>query len=112
MDDAETAVICFGGTARAVMDAVIQARAEGKKVGMFRPITVWPFPEKLLLKRLPQLKNILMVEHNHGQMLLEVQRTVAREVPVHFLGCIDGTVISPGDILAKLHEMEGSQNAQ
>ena len=112
MEDAETAVICFGGTARAVMDAVIQARAEGKKVGMFRPVTVWPFPEKLLLKRLPQLKNILMVEHNHGQMLLEVQRTVGREVPVSFLGCIDGTVISPDDILAKLHEMEVSQNAQ
>lgn len=112
MEDAETAVICFGGTARAVMDAVIEARAEGKKVGMFRPITVWPFPEKLLMKRLPQLKNILMVEHNHGQMLLEVQRTVAREVPVHFLGRIDGTVISPEDILAKLHEMEDSQNAK
>ena len=108
MDDAETAVICFGGTARAVMDAVMQARAEGKKVGMFRPITVWPFPEKLLLKRLPQLKNILMVEHNHGQMLLEVQRTVGRDVPVYFLGRIDGTVISPDDILAKLHEMEVS----
>ena len=108
MEDAETAVICFGGTARAVMDAVIQARAAGKKVGMFRPITVWPFPEKLLLKRLPQLKNILMVEHNHGQMLLEVQRTVGRDVPVHFLGRIDGTVISPDDILAKLHEMEVS----
>lgn len=112
MEDAETAVICFGGTARAVMDAVIQARAEGKKVGMFRPVTVWPFPEKLLLKRLPQLKNILMVEHNHGQMLLEVQRTVGREVPVSFLGCIDGTVISPDAILAKLHEMEDKQNAQ
>jgi 2-oxoglutarate ferredoxin oxidoreductase subunit alpha len=112
MEDAETAVICFGGTARAVMDAVIQARAEGKKIGMFRPITVWPFPEKLLLKRLPQLKNILMVEHNHGQMLLEVQRTVGREVPVSFLGCIDGTVISPDAILAKLHEMEDKQNAQ
>ena len=108
MEDAETAVICFGGTARAVMDAVIQARAEGKKIGMFRPITVWPFPEKLLLKRLPQLKNLLMVEHNHGQMLLEVQRTVGRDVPVHFLGRIDGTVISPDDILAKLHEMEVS----
>ena len=108
MEDAETAVICFGGTARAVMDAVIQARAEGKKIGMFRPITVWPFPEKLLLKRLPQLKNLLMVEHNHGQMLLEVQRTVGRDVPVYFLGRIDGTVISPDDILAKLHEMEVS----
>ena len=112
MDDAETAVVCFGGTTRAVMDAVMKARSEGSKVGMFRPITVWPFPEKLLQKRLPQLKNILMVEHNHGQMLLEVQRAVGREVPVDFLGRIDGTVISPDDILTKLHEMEETQNAK
>ena len=104
MDDAETAVVCFGGTTRAVMDAVLAARAEGRKVGMFRPVTVWPFPEKQLKARLPQLKKILMVEHNHGQMLLEVQRTVAGALSVDFLGRIDGTVISPDDILAKLRE--------
>ena len=112
MDDAETAVVCFGGTARAAMDAVNAARAEGKKVGLFRPITVWPFPEKQLLARLPQLKNILMVEHNHGQMLLEVQRVTRCEKPVHFLGRVDGTVISPSDILAKLNEMEGVHHAK
>ena len=112
MDDAETAVVCFGGTARAVMDAVLEARAAGRKVGMFRPITVWPFPEKLLKARLPQLKSILMVEHNHGQMLLEVQRTIAGALPVGFLGRVDGTVISPADILAKLEEMEGNSHAK
>ena len=107
MDDAETAVVCFGGTARAVMSAVLEAREAGQKVGMFRPITVWPFPEKQLKARLPQLKRILMVEHNHGQMLLEVQRSAEGRVPVDFLGRIDGTVISPADILAKLNEKEG-----
>ena len=112
MDDAETAIICFGGTTRAVMSAVLEARAAGKKVGMFRPITVWPFPEKQLLARLPQLKNILMVEHNHGQMLLEVQRVTRCVKPVHFLGRIDGTVISPADILSKLNEMEGTHHAE
>ena len=106
MDDAETAVVCFGGTARAVMSAILEARATGKKVGMFRPITVWPFPEKQLKERLPQLKNILMVEHNHGQMLLEVQRVAGGSVPVSFLGKVDGTVITPAEILAKLQEME------
>ncbi len=107
MDDAETAIVCFGGTARAAMDAVLAAREAGRKVGMFRPITVWPFPEKQLRARLPQLKRILMVEHNHGQMLLEVQRAAAGALPVDFLGRVDGTVISPNDILAKLDEMEG-----
>ena len=106
MDDAETAVVCFGGTTRAVMSAVLEARAAGRKVGMFRPITVWPFPEQQLKARLPQLKNILMVEHNHGQMLLEVQRVVNDGTPVPFLGKIDGTVITPAEILAKLQEME------
>lgn len=112
MDDAETAIVCFGGTARAAMDAVHAARAEGKKVGMFRPITVWPFPENLLRARLPQLKRILMVEHNHGQMLLEVQRTVSCTIPVEFLGRVDGTVISPEDILKKLREMEDLHHAE
>ena len=112
MDDAETAIVCFGGTARAAMDALSAARAAGKKVGLFRPITVWPFPEKQLKARLAQLKRILMVEHNHGQMLLEVQRTVAGALPVDFLGRVDGTVISPDDILAKLEEMEGRHHAE
>ncbi len=106
MDDAETAIVCFGGTTRAVMSAVLEARAAGKKVGMFRPITVWPFPEKQLKARLPQLRNILMAEHNHGQMLLEVQRIVNDGTPVSFLGKVDGTVITPAEILAKLQEME------
>lgn len=112
MDDAETAIVCFGGTARAAMDAVNAARAEGKKVGMLRPITVWPFPEKALRARLGQLRHILVVEHNHGQMLLEVQRTVAGALDVDFLGRVDGTVISPGDILAKLKETEGQSHAE
>ncbi|MBQ3482001.1 MAG: 2-oxoacid:acceptor oxidoreductase subunit alpha [Oscillospiraceae bacterium] len=112
MDDAETAIVCFGGTTRAARDAVNAARAVGKKVGMFRPVTVWPFPEKQLRARLPQLKRILVVEHNHGQMLLEVQRCVGGALPVGFLGRIDGTVISPRDILARLGEMEGMHHAE
>lgn len=112
LDDADTAVVCFGGTARAVMSAVQQARAAGKKVGMFRPITVWPFPAAQLRARLPGLKRILMVEHNYGQMLLEVQRVAADRVPVGFLGQVNGTVITPDEILCKLAEMEGNGHAE
>ncbi len=79
---------------------------------MFRPITVWPFPEKALKARLGQLRRVLMVEHNHGQMLLEVQRAAAGALPVEFIGRIDGTVISPADILAKLNETEGRNHAE
>ena len=107
LDDADTAIVCFGGTARAVMSAVEEARAQGMKVGMFRPITVWPFPEGHLRARLPGLKRILVVEHNYGQMFLEVQRVAAGQTPVEFLGRLDGTVIPPADILEKLRRMEG-----
>ena len=106
MEDAETAIVCFGGTTRAVMTAVEEARAAGKKIGMFRPITVWPFPEKQLKAHLSHLKKILEVDHNYGQMLLVVEHAVASKVPVHFLGQVNGTVIPPCDIIEKLTEME------
>lgn len=105
LDDAEYAVVCFGGTTRAVRDAVDEARASGIKVGMWRPKTVWPFPEEDLRKLKDRLKGILMVEHNYGQMLLEVQRCVEGKIPVEFIGRIDGTVIPPSEILDKIKEM-------
>lgn len=112
LEDADTAIVCFGGTTRAVLSAVEEARRKGGKVGMFRPITVWPFPDKELQAHLPHLKNILMVEHNYGQMLLEVQRVVGHEVPVEFLGKINGTVITPDEILEKLAAIGGKKHAK
>lgn len=105
LDDADTAIVCYGGTTRAVMSAIEELRAAGKKVGMFRPITVWPFPAARLQARLPQLKNILVVEHNYGQMLHEVQNAVADKLPVRFWGKADGTVIPPADIVRAVEEM-------
>ena len=104
MDDAEYAVVCFGGTARAAMEAVKAAREKGLKVGMWRPVTVWPFPEDRLRRRLPQLKGLLMVEHNYGQMLREVQRTAGGAKKIDFIGRINGTVIPPQEILEKIEE--------
>lgn len=104
MDDAEFAVVCFGGTARAAMEAVKAAREKGLKVGMWRPVTVWPFPEDRLRRRLPQLKGLLMVEHNYGQMLREVQRTAGGAKKIDFIGRINGTVIPPQEILEKIEE--------
>ena len=104
MEDAETAVVCFGGTTRSAKEAVREARSHGIRAGLFRPITVWPFPEKELRSRLPQLKKIIMAEHNNGQMLLEVQRVNEGCVPVDFIGRIDGTLIRPDEILQKIRE--------
>jgi 2-oxoglutarate ferredoxin oxidoreductase subunit alpha len=110
MEDAEYAVVCFGGTTRAVMSAVREARAQGIRAGMWRPVTVWPFPDEELKARVPQLKRILMVEHNYGQMLREVKRVTEGACPVDFIGRINGTVIPPLEILNKLKEVTG--NAQ
>ncbi len=105
MEDAEYAVVCFGGTTRAVMSAVQEARANGLKVGMWRPITVWPFPDEALRARAKGLKGLLMVEHNYGQMLREVQRVTGGACPVDFIGRINGTVIPPQEILSKIQEV-------
>ena len=78
------------------------------KLGMFRPITVWPFPEEALLKISKDnkhLRQIIVAEHNDGQMPLEVQRVVEGRVPVDFLGKIDGTTITPSEVIEKVKEV-------
>ncbi len=104
MDDADIAVFCYGGTTRAAITAIKQARAKGIKCGMFRPITVWPFPEKQLDKAIGKLKKIVVAEHNYGQMVLEVERVAKGRCKVSFVGKYDGGVITPDEILAKIEE--------
>lgn len=108
-EDCETMIVCFGGTARAVQGAMEDAKKmDFIKIGMFRPITVWPFPEEALLKVIKEnkhLRQIIVAEHNDGQMLLEVQRIVEGRVTVDFLGKIDGTTITPTDVIDKVKEV-------
>ncbi len=102
--DADTAIFCYGGTARAAQSAVAMAREKGIKVGIFRPRTVWPFPEKELQKAASKLKRIIVAEHNYGQMVLEVERVVKDACKVDFIGKWNGGVITPSEILAKIEE--------
>lgn len=105
-EDADVIIVCYGGTARSVMGAMEEAsKMDFLKIGMFRPITVWPFPEKALEKLSKKCKHILVAEHNNGQMLLEVQRVVKDNCPVSFIGKIDGTTLTPDDILTKITEV-------
>ena len=106
LDDAETVIICYGGTMRAAKSAMEQARANGKKVGIFRPITIWPFPERELREICKTAKRMLVAEHNGGQILLEVERIVKGACAVDFIGRLNGTVITPQEILKKLEEAE------
>ncbi|MCX5775195.1 MAG: 2-oxoacid:acceptor oxidoreductase subunit alpha [Firmicutes bacterium] len=102
MADAEVAIFCYGGTMRAALTAMEKARAKGIKCGLFRAITLWPFPEIELAAAVKKLKRIVVAEHNYGQMVLEVERVVQNACPIDFVGKYNGTVITPEEILQKL----------
>lgn len=104
VEDADVVIFCYGGTARAAQTAMEMAREKGLKVGIFRPRTVWPFPEKELEELSRKVKRIVVAEHNYGQMLLEVQRIVKNNCGVGFVGKWNGGVITPQEILAKIEE--------
>ncbi|MBR2282276.1 MAG: 2-oxoacid:acceptor oxidoreductase subunit alpha [Spirochaetales bacterium] len=104
LEDADVVIFCYGGTARAAQTAMEMAREKGLKVGIFRPRTVWPFPEKELEELSRKVKRIVVAEHNYGQMLLEVQRVVKNNCIVGFVGKWNGGVITPQEILAKIEE--------
>lgn len=104
VEDADVVVFCYGGTARAAQTAMEMAREKGLKVGIFRPRTIWPFPEKELEELSRKVRRIVVAEHNYGQMLLEVQRVVKNNCGVGFVGKWNGGVITPQEILAKIEE--------
>ena len=105
LNDADIAILCYGGTTRAVQCAVAEARAQGLKVGMFRPVTIWPFPEKALEHLSRNIKHLIVAEHNYGQILLEVQRIVKNNCTISHIGKVDGTTISPAEIASHIKEV-------
>lgn len=106
MDDAEIAVIAYGGTARTAYAAVDAARAKGIRVGLFRPITMWPFPEKQVKAIASKVKNILVAEMNFGQYVLEVERVVAGKVPVTLHAKYNNEAITPDELLEAIENLK------
>ncbi len=104
LDDADICIVCYGGTARSVISAMEDLKKDGYKVGMFRPITIWPFPAKRLEEISKKMKKVLVVEHNNGQILLEVERIIKNNCKLDFLGKVNGTVITPDEIVSKVKE--------
>ena len=102
MEDAEFAVVAFGGAARSVYEAVDMARAEGLKVGFVRPITIWPFADKQIKEVASKVKGILVHELNCGQYVIEVERAVAGKVPVTLYGKYDNESATPEELLAEI----------
>ncbi len=103
--DADLVVIAYGGTARAVSRAVKLARQEGHKVGVFRPQTIWPFPEAAIGELAASGKKLLVAEMNYGQLLLEVQRVAAGRCEVHSCLQSNGELTLPDVILTKIREV-------
>jgi 2-oxoglutarate ferredoxin oxidoreductase subunit alpha len=104
MDDAEYAIVAFGGAARAVYEAVNLARAEGIKVGLVRPITIWPFAEKQMKALATKVKHIMVHELNYGQYVEEVERVIAGKIPVTSYGVYNNEPATPEELLAKIKE--------
>ena len=111
LDDAELVVVAFGATSRICRSAVNEARAQGLKVGLFRPITLWPFPVKQLRQLADQTKHILTVEMNMGQMVNDVRLAVEGAAPVSFYGRTGGMVPTPQEVLTKMREILGGEQA-
>jgi 2-oxoisovalerate ferredoxin oxidoreductase alpha subunit len=101
-DDAEILIVGFGIVSRVLRSAVDEARRERLRVGLFRPITLWPFPSGALAERAAHVRKILVVELSNGQMLEDVRLAVDGRVPVEFYGRGGGNVPSVEEILAQI----------
>ncbi len=105
LDDAEIVVIGFGTAGRIAYSAVRQARAQGIPVGLFRPVSLSPFPSTQIAELAKNAQSILVVEMNTGQMLEDILRDVGRRCPVQFYGRMGGIVPFPDEILTAIQRL-------
>lgn len=101
-DDADYLIVAFGSAARIAEKSMETARKQGVKVGLFRPITLWPFPEKELCRAAEGKKGILVAEINAGQMIQDVRLVVGNALPVAHFGRLGGIVPDPEEIVNAL----------
>jgi len=102
VEDAQIVIVAYGCVARAARAAVRKARERGLAVGLFRPITLWPFAEERIAEFAADGRTLLVAELNMGQLALEVERGSLGRCPVHRLSRVDGDPISPDQILERI----------
>ncbi|MGI6677610.1 MAG: 2-oxoacid:acceptor oxidoreductase subunit alpha [Dehalobacterium sp.] len=100
VEGADVVVVAYGGTARSAKEAMRELNKAGHKIGVFRPISIWPFPEEELKRIAGQTKAILVPEMNMGQLKGEIERIVAGACPVVGLSKVDGELFTPAEIIA------------
>jgi 2-oxoglutarate ferredoxin oxidoreductase subunit alpha len=107
IQDADTLVIAYGGTARAARHAVKMAWERGRRVGFLQLKTIWPFAEEVVENAASRLHHVVVPELNRGQLVLEVERVVGRQ-KVRSVNRADGEMIRPAEILAAIEDLEGA----
>lgn len=103
-DDAEYLIVAFGSVARICLKAIEDARARGLRIGLLRPITLWPFPTDAIAALGHKVKGILTVELNAGQMIEDVRLAVNGSTPVYHFGRMGGIVPNPGEVINAFHK--------
>ena len=112
MEDAEICVVAFGVASRVSRNAILAAREKGIKVGMIRPITVWPFPKKVLQKAAEHVKSFISVELSMGQMIEDVRLSINCSRPVTLCNRAGGIIPTPEEVLEKICEVDKMGGAQ
>ncbi|MDE7136449.1 MAG: 3-methyl-2-oxobutanoate dehydrogenase subunit beta, partial [Muribaculaceae bacterium] len=102
IEDADYLIVAFGSMARICLKAAEEARKEGIKIGLIRPITLWPFPYKAIEEAAKNVKGILVGELNAGQMIEDVRLAVHDRVPTVHFGRLGGIVPSPAEVIDSL----------
>ena len=106
MEDADICVVAFGIASRVAKNAIVAARAEGIKVGLIRPITLWPFPTKPLAAAADKVKAFISVELNMGQMIEDVRLATSCKRPVTLCNRAGGMIPSPEQVLESIREAQ------
>lgn len=105
-DDADLLLVAFGTVGRVCQTVVREAREKGLKAGLLRPITLWPFPSARIAELAEQVRGILTVEMNAGQMVEDVRLAVEGRCPVRFYGRMGGPIPLPDEILPELEKLD------
>jgi 2-oxoglutarate ferredoxin oxidoreductase subunit alpha len=104
-DDADMTVVAYGCVARSAKRAVLEAREKGLKVGLLRMVTIWPFMRSAVERVLQISKTLLVPEMNMGQISREVKRVNRGVAKVFTLNKVDGTIVTPEEILNRIVEV-------
>ena len=107
MDDAEICVVAFGIAARVSRNAVVEARKQGIKAGLIRPITIWPFPKAAIAKAATHCKEIISVELSMGQMIEDIALASECKVPVTLCNRAGGMIPEPDQVFEAIKKAAG-----